>query len=424
MARELAFVLINPYTISKSRTGGVIARYLGRTGLDLVAARMFGPSAKLVERYAALVRQADPAQAEASNLIADYIQRAYAPDPATGKPKRVMMLLLEGENAVRKVWEVTGSATSRRDTGETVRDTYGDHVRDNEGRVLYFEPAVLVAPNRQRVAATLGLWAHYTQRDGGIIEFAGDVPEGKEVEKTLVMLKPDNFRIPSLRAGNIIDLLSSSGLRIIGVKKLSMTVAQAEEFYAPVQKALASKFKDIGAKRAADALAREFGFRVPEDTLNSLCSQLGPLFAEAQFESIIQFMTGYRPSECSAHEKRVLGREACLALVYDGIGAVGKIRAILGSTDPSQAKPGSVRREFGSDIMVNAAHASDSRENAAREMSILKVEQDTIRKWYDRHYGNVVSRLMALRKTLPRAQCEWQRRIRSKWQDKATSTNV
>ena len=44
MATELAFALINPYTISKSRTGGVIGRLLTRTGLELVAARLFGPS--------------------------------------------------------------------------------------------------------------------------------------------------------------------------------------------------------------------------------------------------------------------------------------------------------------------------------------------------------------------------------------------
>jgi len=42
MAKELAFALINPYTIAKSRTGGVIGRFMSRTGLDLVAARMFG----------------------------------------------------------------------------------------------------------------------------------------------------------------------------------------------------------------------------------------------------------------------------------------------------------------------------------------------------------------------------------------------
>ena len=52
MAKELAYVLINPYTIRKSRTGGVIARYLSRTDLRLVGARMFGPSQQLAAEYA------------------------------------------------------------------------------------------------------------------------------------------------------------------------------------------------------------------------------------------------------------------------------------------------------------------------------------------------------------------------------------
>ena len=63
-----------------------------------------------------------------------------------------------------------------------------------------------------------------------------------------------------------------------------------------------------------------------------------------------------------------------------------RIRSILGPTDPSKAQPGSVRREFGRDIMVNAAHASDSPDNAVREINIIKVEEDLIgplvRKYY------------------------------------------
>ena len=74
--------------------------------------------------------------------------------------------------------------------------------------------------------------------------------------------------------------------------------------------------------------------------------------------------------------------------MYDGVAAVSKIRSIIGSTDPHKAEPGSVRREFGSDIMVNAAHASDSPENAARELKIVKVEQDTIKEWVAKYYGS------------------------------------
>jgi nucleoside diphosphate kinase len=68
--------------------------------------------------------------------------------------------------------------------------------------------------------------------------------------------------------------------------------------------------------------------------------------------------------------------------------AVEKIRYLLGPTDPSQAQPGSVRREFGSDIMVNAAHASDSPENALRELKIVRVEEDTITAWVSKYYGS------------------------------------
>lgn len=389
MARELAFVLINPYTISKSRTGGVIARYIARTDLDFVAARMLGPTVDLVRQYAELVRHADPEHADTCRLIADYILKSYAPNPATGRPRRVMLLLFEGEDAIRRIWEVTGSSTANSPSGQTIRDTYGDYVLDDRGQVQYFEPAVLVAPNVARAAGTLRLWARYSPTCGGITDSASDVLEGEGVQKTLVMLKPDNFRHRSLRPGNIIDLLSLSGLRIVAVKKFAMSVAQAEDFYGPVRAALRAKFRDIGARRAADALTREFGFTVPECAIQPVCDALAPFFADSQFESIVQFMTGHKPSDCKPEEKAVAGRESCLALVYDGVDAVRKIRALVGPTDPSRAEPGSVRREFGSSIMVNAAHASDSPENAAREMQIVKVDEDTIMPWVEKYYGKV-----------------------------------
>lgn len=388
MAAELAYVLINPYTISKSRTGGVIARFIGRMDLNLVAARMYGPSNQLVSQYAELVRDTDPGPSDASNLIADYILKAYSPNPATGKPRRVMLLLFEGEDAVNKVWQVTGSATLKWGSGETIRDTYGDYIVDEQGNVKYFEPAVLVAPTKKRAAASLSLWAKYSESDGGIVASAMDVPEGEKVEKTLVMLKPDNFRYPSSRPGNIIDLLSLSGLRIVAIKKFNMTVAQAEEFYGPVRDALRKKFRDIGADRARLSLEKEFGFEMPLDALDALCNDLAPVFATSQFESIVKFMTGYKPSECTAEEKGVKGTESCLAMVYEGLNAVEKIRSILGPTDPNKAKPGSVRREFGSNIMVNAAHASDSVENAVREMRIINVKEDTIGRWVEKYYGS------------------------------------
>jgi len=412
MSRELSYALINPYTIAKSRTGGVIARFIGRTDLGFVGARMFGPSSELVQKYAELVRRSDSENPETCSLLADYVCKSYAPDPLTAKPRRVMLLLFEGEEAVQKMWNVTGGVALRRGSGETIRDTYGDYVLDSHNKVQYFEPAVLVAPSKKHAAATLRLWAAYSGRDGGIIEKASDVSADSRAEKTLVLLKPDNFRFARLRAGNIIDVLSSSGLRIVGVKKFCMTVAQAEAFYASVRKPLTAGFQDSGAERAADALTKEFGFDVPERILRSVCKELGPFFAESQVEDIVQFMTGYRPSECLKSEKAVLGREECLALVYEGVDAVSKIRSLLGPTDPRKAKPGSVRAEFGSDIMVNAAHASDSRDNALRELAIIKVEEDTIGQCVDRYYGNLVTRVLAFRTSLPQARCRLLRKLR------------
>ncbi len=389
MANELAFVLINPYTIAKSRTGGVIGRYMGRTDLTFVGARMYGPSDELTQSYADLVRHADPEHPETTGLIADYIENNYAPDPETKRPRRVMLLLFEGEDAIAKIWKVTGSATLNWGSGETVRDTFGDYVTDPDGGVRYFEPAVLVAPSRERAAQSIKLWAKYSRRDGGIIECAMDVPEGDSIEKTLVMLKPDNFRYQSVRAGNIIDLLSCSGLRIVAIKRYHMTVAQAEEFYGPVRDTLQKKFRDIGLARACAALSREFGFEVSRDAADAVCSALAPSFAESQFNGIVQFMTGYTPDEVPKEDRATAGKVSSVGLVYEGNDAINIIRTIIGPTDPSKAQPGSVRKEFGSNVMVNAIHASDSMENALREMAIVRIGEDSIISKVEEHYGSV-----------------------------------
>ena len=377
MAKELAFVLINPYPIRKSRTGGIIARYLVRTDLKLVGARVIGASSALVTAYADYLSAYDPSDPETCALLSNYVRRAYTPDEDSGRPHRSMLLLFEGEDAVRKIYEVTGSIRQRWCSGQTVRDTYGDMVRDPKtNHVEYFEPAVLVGSSTKIVGEMLTIWLKHLPSDAGIVRGALDVPGGDGVQQTLVMLKPDNWRQPSLRAGNIMDLVSSTGLRIVGVKKFAMSVAQAEEFYGPVRDSLKNVFKRFGADRAAQALSREFGFPVDAAPLASLCDYLAPLFAEREFENIVEFMTGRRPSNCLPEERTRPGTEECLAIVYEGVDAVNKIRDILGATDPLKARPGSIRREFGTNIMVNAAHASDSAENARREMRILDVMHD------------------------------------------------
>lgn len=386
MAKELAFALINPYTIGKSRTGGVIGRLIGRTGLDLAGARMFGPGRELAERYAAMVRADKGIAEEVRGILADYILRSYGPDPKTGRRRRVLMLLFDGEDAVAKIDKATGNVRYAMESAETVRGTYGDYVMDENGRVQYVEPAVLIGgPSRDSVAAELKLWAEYSESDGGLIESAVDVG-GQDIQKTLVLIKPDNFRFPSARPGNIIDLFSGSGLRIIGAKVHRMSVAEAEDFYGPVRAVLREKLQGVVGERSSKALAAELGFPMPADVTAMLGKTVGPLYGDQQFFQIIQFMTGQWLPDCRAEDKAKCGKERCLALVYAGPKAVEKIRGILGPTDPSKAQPGSVRKEFGQDVMVNAAHASDSPENAAREMRIIRVEQDTIRELVKKYY--------------------------------------
>ena len=145
MSKELACVIINPYSIRKSRTGGIIARYLVRTDLKLVGARMIGPSDALIEEFALYLANYDECDQAKCDLFSSYVRKAFNVDTSTGRPHRSMLLLFEGEDAIRKIYEVTGDINQQWCCGQTVRDTYGDLVRDPEtGVVEYFEPCVMV----------------------------------------------------------------------------------------------------------------------------------------------------------------------------------------------------------------------------------------------------------------------------------------
>ena len=58
-----------------------------------------------------------------------------------------------------------------------------------------------------------------------------------------------------------------------------------------------------------------------------------------------------------------------VALALEGEGAIGKVRDLLGPTDSTAAAPGTIRGDFGTDMMVNVCHASDSPEAAAAEIA-------------------------------------------------------
>ncbi|HUB86485.1 MAG TPA: nucleoside-diphosphate kinase [Verrucomicrobiae bacterium] len=390
MSQQLAYVIVTPYSLYKSRTGGILSRLISRTGLDLAAMRMFAPSPELVKQYAGeIVSSDDPQDRKIQELLREYILNNLGPDPKTGRRRRVMMMLFRGEDAVRKVRSVVGNLSPDRRGGETIRDTYSDLIMEDDGKsVRYFEPAVLAPPNEKESETKLKLWAKFSDSDGGVLENVINHPSGDKPERTLVLIKPDNFNFATGRPGNVIDFFSRTGLYIVGVKVLHMSLAQAMEFYGPVRDVLRTKLKEGVGERAKNVLEKEFNFKIPPAEQQALGEILGPLQGDTQFDVIMRFMTGFTPSERPTEEERKLpGTQKCIALVYEGVNAVRKIRDVLGPTDPSKAPPGSIRREFGSNITVNAAHASDSVENAKREMAIVNPGENNFKQVIEEIYG-------------------------------------
>lgn len=390
MSQELSYVIITPYSLHKSRTGGILTRLLTRTGLDLVGARMFTPSAELSQEYAAnIVSADDPQDRRIQEMIREYILKNIAPDARSGRRRRVMVLLFQGEDAVRKTRAVVGNLNPQRRGGETIRDTFGDLILDDDGQVRYFEPAVLAAPSRKEAETKAKLWAKYSDSDGGVLENAITYQEGEVPQRTLVLIKPDNFRFPTGRPGSVIDFFSRTGLYIVGLKVHRMSVAQAMDFYGPVKELLRTKLTDVVAARAKSVLEKEFGFAIPVQECHQIGQILNPTFGDNQFDNIVRFMAGKSPRECDQAHWSAPGSEKCIAIIYEGVEAVRKIRDVLGPTDPSKAPPGSIRREFGSSTMVNAAHASDSVDNARREFAIINVGENNFRAAVEASYGRI-----------------------------------
>jgi nucleoside diphosphate kinase len=351
---ELAYAILTPYSMRKSRTGGIIARLISRTGLDLVAARMFAPSQELVGRYAkTIVTETEPGHRATQELIRGYVLKNFTAEKK-GQRARVLFLVFLGVGAAEKMRATVGHIVHEETSGETIRDTFGDYITDESGKVTYFEPAVVAAFVPDVIERDLKLWAEFSDRDGGILDQAVQFPDATKIEKTLVLIKPDNFKFPNVRPGGVIEVFSRTGLYIVGFKVHRMSVAQAEEFYGPVLPVLQEK--------------------------------LGHTKGRAAWEEIVQFMAGSRPSDVLPEKRDAPGSEKCIALVYQGEDAVRKIREVLGPTDPAKAPPGSIRKEFGQTIMVNAAHASDSVENAQREMAIVRVGENNFKALIENFY--------------------------------------
>lgn len=129
-------------------------------------------------------------------------------------------------------------------------------------------------------------------------------------ERTLSIIKPDATR--RNLTGKINACLEAAGLRIVAQKRLLLTRAQAEAFY---------------------AVHNERPF----------------------YRGLVEFMTS----------------GPVVAQVLEGDGAVARNRETMGATDPKKAAPGTIRAQFAEDIEANSVHGSDSAENAATEIAFF-----------------------------------------------------
>jgi len=379
MSKGLSYVLVTPYTVAKSRTGGVLTRLLMRTDLELVGAQIFAPEQSFAENYADALK--DRAPANQLVLLSDYVRKYLG--PSGGRPHRSLLLLFRGENPCEQLLNTCGHLYTKHIAvdslvGETIRDTYSDLIfsADNPDEVRYFEPAVLTPRKQEEADLDLKMFADYLENKENLVQNIV-YPDPSMIERTLVIIKPDNWKHNSSRPGAIVDMFSRTGLRIIGIKIHRFSVAQALDFYEPVESVLKERLAPSFGNKALELLEREFHFKISSELAEVLGASFGAECARDQFHQIVEFMSGKRPNKYSKKDDE-RGDVKCMILVYEGVNAVKKIRDVLGPTDPLKAPDGTVRREFGSNIMVNTAHASDSADSYKREQKIVKINHNPL----------------------------------------------
>jgi len=394
MKETLSYVIVTPYTVAKSRTGGVIARLLSQTDLELIAAQMIAPDEKFVQEYAASIRNhKEMVMNSAAELLAGYIEKNMG--PSGGRKHRFLLLIFRGEDACKKLASICGALFPKEWSieflyGETIRDTYSDYIvdHDDHDKILYFEPAVLTSRHQTLSDENMRIFARFFRNDKNIVQNMY-YPDQSKIERTLVILKPDNWSYASSKPGTIIDMFSRTGLRVVATKVFRFSLNQALEFYGPVEDTLVEKLSPVFGKKAMKVLEKEFSITLDEETEKCLASSFGEKYAREEFYKIVEFMSGRRPGSCSPEEANKPSDVKCMILIYEGENAVQKIRDVLGPTDPLKAPGGTVRREYGSNVMVNTAHASDSKESYEREIKIIKIDENPLVSILDQYLASL-----------------------------------
>jgi nucleoside-diphosphate kinase len=130
------------------------------------------------------------------------------------------------------------------------------------------------------------------------------------IERTLSIIKPDATR--RNLTGEINARFERGGLRIVAQKRIQLSRMQAEQFY------------EVHAERAF-------------------------------YRDLVTFMSS----------------GPVVVQVLEGDNAIAANREIMGATDPANAAPGTIRKDFAESIEANSVHGSDSPETAAREIDFF-----------------------------------------------------
>ena len=133
-------------------------------------------------------------------------------------------------------------------------------------------------------------------------------------------------------------------------------------------------------KKLRTALSPEYmGFEIDDDQFAAMADVLAASNAKNEVAEIMTYMTGVDPrvhTNMSEEERNQPGPARCFGLLYSGERAIELIRAKLGNTNPEEAEVGSVRSDYGKDVMRNGAHASDAVDRAMVERRIVGMVGD------------------------------------------------
>lgn len=136
-------------------------------------------------------------------------------------------------------------------------------------------------------------------------------------ERTLTLIKPEC--VANRYAGEVIHRIEKAGFHILAMRMLRLKEKEAQQFY---------------------EVHRERPF----------------------YNDLVKYMS----------EGKII------ALVLEKENCVEEFRKFIGATNPKDAAPGTIRRDFGTNIQSNCVHASDSLENARREIAFFFSEQEII----------------------------------------------